>query len=91
MYWARFFISWHGRNGSLRHTKDMGKPEVEYFLTMMANERQVSPAIHRQALNAWLFLYKTVIGQNHRMDEFQRPSDRAQACTCLIDETRGES
>lgn len=44
--WTRFFICWHGRNGSMRHPKNMGKPEVESFLTMLANERQVSPANH---------------------------------------------
>ena len=60
LYWARFFIRWHGRNGTMRHPKDMGKQEVESFLTMLANERQVAPATHRQALNALLFLYKQV-------------------------------
>lgn len=55
LYWARFFIRWHGRTGIMRHPRDMGLPEVEAFLTMLANERQVSPATHRQALNALLF------------------------------------
>jgi hypothetical protein len=64
LYWARFFISWHGRNGSTRHPKDMGRPEVESFLTMLANERPVSPATHPQTLKALLFLYKQVIGQD---------------------------
>ena len=59
--WARFFILWHGRNGSMRHPKGRGKPDVESFLKMLANERQVSPATHRQALNALLLLYKKVI------------------------------
>ena len=45
----------------MRHRRDMGKTEVESFFTMLANERQVSPATHRQALNALLFLYKQVI------------------------------
>ena len=49
VYWARFFIRWHGRNGQMRHPKLMGQAEVEAFLTMLANERQVSPATHRQA------------------------------------------
>jgi hypothetical protein len=64
LFWERFFIRWHGHNGSMRHPKDMGKSEVESCLTMLANERQVSPATHRQALNALLFLYKQVIGQD---------------------------
>lgn len=28
LYSARFFIRWHGLNGSMRHPKDMGKQEV---------------------------------------------------------------
>ena len=76
LYWARFFIRWHGRNGSVRHPKDMGKPEVESFRTMLANERQVSPATHRQALNALLFLYKQVIGQDLEwMNSIGRPPE----------------
>lgn len=58
VYWARWFIRFHG----LRHPKDMGRPEVERFLTMLANERQVSPSTHRQALSALLFLYQQVLG-----------------------------
>ena len=77
LYWARFFIRWHGRNGSMRHPKDMGEEEVESFLTMLANERQVSPATHRQALNALLFLYKQVIGQDLTwMQSIGRPPER---------------
>ena len=62
LYWARFFIRWHGREGRMRHPRDMGRTEVEAFLTMLANDRQVSPSTHRQALNALLFLYKQVLG-----------------------------
>ncbi len=40
LYWARFFIRWHGRAGQMRHPRDMGKAEVEAFLTMLANEHQ---------------------------------------------------
>ena len=77
LYWARFFIRWHGRNGAMRHPKDMGKPEIESFLTMLANERQVSPATHRQAVNALLFLYKQVIGQDLTwMQSIGRPPER---------------
>jgi len=61
LYWARFFISWNGRDGGIKHPRDMGQLEVEAFLTMLAVERRVSPATHRQALNALLFLYKQVL------------------------------
>ena len=40
VYWARFFIRWHGRNGSMRHPREMGQPEVEAFLSMLASERK---------------------------------------------------
>jgi len=58
VYWVRWFIRFH----DLRHPKDMGQPEVERFLTMLANERKVSPSTHRQALSALLFLYQQVLG-----------------------------
>lgn len=59
LYWVRWFIRFHG----LRHPRDMGQPEVEAFLTMLANERRAAPSTHRQALSAILFLYKEVLAQ----------------------------
>ena len=44
--------------------REMGQPEVEAFLSMLANERKVSPSTHRQTLNALLFLYKQVLDQD---------------------------
>ncbi len=46
LHWVRFFIHFHG----LRHPRDMGKPEIEAFLSMLATERKVSVSTHRQAL-----------------------------------------
>lgn len=70
VYWARFFIRFHG----LRHPRDMGGPEIGAFLTHLANERQVSPSTHKQALSAILFLYKEVLGQDLPwMQEIGRP------------------
>ncbi len=60
LYWVRCFIRFHG----LRHPREMGKPEVEAFLTMLAHERKVSVSTHRQALSALLFLYKEVLCQD---------------------------
>ena len=77
LYWARFFIRWHGRNGQMRHPREMGKAEVESFLTMLANERQVAPATHRQALNALLFLYRRVLDQDFPwLQSIGRPPER---------------
>jgi len=53
VYWAKAFVLWAARSfGGFRHPRDMGQAEVESFLTMLATEKQVSPATHRQALNA---------------------------------------
>lgn len=40
LYWVRFFIRWHGRNGQMKHPRTMGAPEIEAFLTMLATERK---------------------------------------------------
>ena len=56
VYWARFFIRWHGK----KHPRDMGAPEIEAFLTMLAAERKVSASTHNQALSALLFMYREV-------------------------------
>ena len=45
----------------MRHPCEMGAAEVEVFLNMLANERQVSPSTHNQALSALLFLYREVL------------------------------
>jgi len=64
LYWVRFFIRWSGRSEGMRHPRDMGAPEVEAFLTMLATERRVSASTHNQALSALLFLYREVLGIN---------------------------
>ena len=72
-YWARFFIRFHG----LRHPREMGKAEVEAFLSMLANERKVSASTHSQALSALIFLYKEVLGQTLPwLEEVGRPTKK---------------
>jgi integrase len=56
--WARRFILFHGK----RHPGEMGKQEIEGFLTRLAVRRVVSPSTHNQALQAPLFLYRHVLG-----------------------------
>ena len=58
VYWIRLFIRFH----KLRHPRDLGGPEVEAFLTWLANARQVAPSTHKQALAALQFLYNKVLG-----------------------------
>lgn len=63
VYWAKAFVLRAARSGgSFRHLREMGQADVEGFLTMLAVEKRVSPATHRQALNALLFLYRQVLG-----------------------------
>lgn len=57
--WIRRYIIHHGK----RHPRDMGKAEVEAFLTALAVERDVSAATQSQALAAILFLYREVLEQ----------------------------
>ena len=71
VYWIRWFIRYSG----LRHPKDMGRPEVEAFLTMLATERKVAASTHRQALSALLYLYKEVLAQELPwLQEIGRPT-----------------
>ncbi|MDB5857579.1 MAG: integrase [Ramlibacter sp.] len=73
LYWVRFFVRWH----NLRHPRDMGKAEVEAFLTMLATERKISSSTHNQALSALLFLYREVLAQELPwMNDLQRPAYR---------------
>ncbi len=70
VYWVRAFIRFHG----LRHPADLSQAQVEAFLTWLADERQVSPSTHKQALSALLFLYQKVLRQNMPwMQEIGRP------------------
>lgn len=57
LYWCRSFIRFHG----LRHPAEMGKPEVEAFLSWLASERKVSASTHKQALSSLIFLYTKVL------------------------------
>jgi len=57
LQWMRRYIAFHRR----RHPRDLGAPEVEQFLTHLAVHRKVSAATQSQALQALLFLYRSVL------------------------------
>ena len=74
-YWARVFVRWSGRGGSMRHPREMGAAEITQFLSMLANERRVSVSTQNQALSALLFLYRDVVGGDLPwLTELRRPS-----------------
>ena len=58
VHWIRRFIVFHGK----RHPQEMGKAEVEAFLTGLAVERNVAASTQNLALSAILFLYREVLG-----------------------------
>jgi site-specific recombinase XerD len=57
--WIRQFILFHGK----RHPREMGKAEVESFLSHLASVKKVAAATQNQALNALVFLYREVLHQ----------------------------
>ncbi|WP_419769555.1 MAG: integron integrase [Candidatus Marinarcus sp.] len=57
IYWTKKYILFHNK----RHPKDMGKIEIEQFLTNLATVQKVSPTTQNQAFNAILFLYREIL------------------------------
>jgi integron integrase len=55
--WIKRFIHFN----NLKHPKDMGSVEVNYFLTHLAVDKKVAPATQNQALCALVYLYKQVL------------------------------
>ena len=53
IHWILRYIRFNNR----QHPKDMGKSEIERFLSHLAMNRDVSASTQNQALNAILFLY----------------------------------
>jgi integron integrase len=70
VHWVRAFVRYHG----LRHPSELSGSEIQSFLTWLANDRDVAPGTHRQALSALLFLYQKVLRQPVPwIDEIGRP------------------
>jgi integron integrase len=62
--WILQFIRFHSK----KHPKDMGKSEVEAFLSHLAINRNVSASTQNQAFNAIAFFYRQVLGVNFDLD-----------------------
>ena len=58
LYWIKYYILFHNK----KHPVQMGKPEIEQFLTYLATKKRVSPTTQNQAFSALLFLYREVLG-----------------------------
>ena len=59
VYWIRQFILFNDK----RHPNEMGKQEIESYLNHLASRRNVSASTQSGALNAIVFLYRTVLQQ----------------------------
>jgi len=55
--WIKGYIYFHNK----QHPKDMGKHEIEAFLSDLAVRQNVAASTQNQAFNALLFLYKQVL------------------------------
>ncbi len=58
VHWIKHYILFHQK----KHPIEMGKVEIETYLTKLAIQDKVSPTTQNQAFSAILFLYKEVLG-----------------------------
>ena len=71
-HWIKHYILFHHK----KHPIEMGKMEIESYLTKLAIKDKVSPTTQNQAFSAILFLYKEVLGVD--MSEWNIQALRAQ-------------
>lgn len=57
VHWTRRYILFHNK----RHPADMGRRELEAFLSALAHDAHVSASTQNQALSALLFVYRHVL------------------------------
>ncbi len=72
IHWIKCYIFFHNK----KHPIEMGKLEIEQYLTSLAVKNKVSPTTQNQAFSAILFLYKEVLGVD--MSEWNIQALRAQ-------------
>ncbi|WP_428739112.1 phage integrase N-terminal SAM-like domain-containing protein [Sulfurimonas sp.] len=58
IFWIKHYIFFHHK----QHPENLGKKEIEDFLTFLAVKKKVSPTTQNQAFSALLFLYREVLG-----------------------------
>ena len=58
VHWIKHYILFHHK----KHPIEMGKVEIEGYLTKLATQDKVAPTTQNQAFSAILFLYKEVLG-----------------------------
>ncbi len=96
--WIRQFLAFHRGGGPLtpalspegarektwRHPREMGKPEIEAFLSHLTTHKKVAAATQNQALNALVFLYREVLHQPFdELGAVERPLRRPKVLVVL--------
>lgn len=84
MHWIRRYIFFH----KVRHPADMGKEELNVFLSHLAVKERVSASTQTQALSALVFLYRQVLGRDIGMLEGVVRAKRPDRMPVVL--TRGE-
>lgn len=70
--WILRYIRFHKK----KHPADMGEAEISQFLSSLATVAKVSASTQNQALNALLFLYREVLGQDlERLQDVARAKE----------------
>ena len=85
--WILRFIHFSGK----KHPKDMGKPEIEKFLSHLAINRNVAASTQNQALNAIMFLYKKVLDMPMDFDIHARRSNKAKRLPTVLSKDEAKS
>jgi len=67
IHWIKHYIFFHNK----KHPKEMGKKEIEEFLTHLAADKKVSPSTQNQAFSAIIFLYKEVLSVDMSSENIQ--------------------
>ena len=71
VHWIRLFV----RSSGMQHPRNMGRAEVDAFLSGLVRDRRISVSTHKQALAALLFLYRHVLGSELPwLTDLQRPT-----------------
>ncbi|SOU05276.1 integrase [Xanthomonas arboricola pv. fragariae] len=78
--WIRRFTVANGK----RHQAQIGRAEVEAFLTELATQGQVSAGTQHQALAALLFLYREVLGAELPWTEKLQRAKRARPIPVVL-------
>ena len=87
--WIREYLQFHKqKNGRWIHPNQLGNPEINQFLTMLAVQRNVAASTQNQALSAILFLYTQVLQTKIKIDATRAKRPERLPVVLSVDEVR---